>query len=268
MIHLLWAVHNHQPVGNFDFIFERAFDRAYNPFLEVVERHPGIKVSMHFTGILIDWLEANRPEYLRAVRALVKAGRVEVLGGGYYEPILPMLTEADRVGQITKLSDRVEALFGQRPRGMWLAERVWEPSLVSSIADSGIEYVVLDGSHFKMVGKTDEELDGYFETEDQGRSLKLLPIHDVVRDYIPFRPVEDVVRSLRELDDRAGGGRVQVVFGDDGEKFGDWPDTYETVYTHGWLDRFFSALEAEPGHFAVGTLREGVDAGRSLGLVY
>jgi alpha-amylase len=268
MIHLLWAVHNHQPVGNFDFVFERAFDRAYRPFLEVIQRHPGVRVSIHFTGILLDWLEANHPEYLKRVRALVKQGRVEVLGGGYYEPILPMLTEADRVGQVTKLSARVEELFGRRPRGMWLAERVWEPSLVSSIADGGIEYVVLDGSHFKMVGKTDEDLDGYFETEDQGRSLKLLPIHDVVRDYIPFRQVEDVVHALRELDRKAGGGRVQVVFGDDGEKFGDWPETYETVYTHGWLDRFFSALEAEPEHFAVRPLHEGIDHGHSLGLVY
>jgi hypothetical protein len=273
MIHLLWAVHNHQPVGNFDFIFERAFDRAYSPFLEVLKRHPNVRVSIHFTGILLDWLEQHRPEYLRDVRALCDAGRVEILGGGYYEPILPMLTEADRRGQVTALSDRLEKVFGHRPRGMWLAERVWEPSLVSAIADSGIEYVILDGSHFKMVGKTEEDLDGYFETEDQGRRLKLLPIHDGIRDTIPFKSVEDVVGALRALNDAKGfqdgvERRVQVVFGDDGEKFGDWPDTYETVYTHGWLDRFFSALEAEPATFAVRPLREGVDLGKSLGLVY
>jgi len=265
MIHLLWAVHNHQPVGNFDFIFERAFERAYKPFLEVLKAHPRVRLSIHYTGILLDWMEINHPEYLRDVRGMVEAGQVEVLGGGYYEPILPILTEDDRRGQVAALSRRVETLFGAKPRGMWLAERVWEPSLVSSIADAGIEYVVLDGSHFKMVGKTDADLDGYFETEDQGRSLKLLPIHDTVRDTIPFRPVEDVVGLLRSLNTAE---RVQVVFGDDGEKFGDWPETFETVYTHGWLTRFFCALEAEPETFAVRPLREGVDAGKSLGLVY
>lgn len=265
MIHLLWAVHNHQPVGNFDFIFERAFDRAYRPFLEVLKKHSRVRVSVHFTGILLDWLEAHRPEYLADVRRLCEAGQVEILGGGYYEPILPMLTESDRRGQVTALSDRLEKVFGARPRGMWLAERVWEPSLVSSIADSGIEYVILDGSHFKMVGKTSADLDGFFETEDQGRRLKLLPIHDEIRDTIPFRPVEEVVGALRALDTAE---RVQVVFGDDGEKFGDWPETYETVYTHGWLDRFFSALEAEPETFAVRPLREGVDFGASLGMIY
>jgi hypothetical protein len=108
-------------------------------------------------------------------------------------------------------------------------------------------------------------LDGYFETEDQGRSLKLLPIHDMVRDTIPFRPVEDVIGLMRSLNTSE---RVQVVFGDDGEKFGDWPETFDTVYTHGWLDRFFSAIEAEPETFAIRPLREGVDAGRSQGLIY
>jgi hypothetical protein len=265
MIHLLWAVHNHQPVGNFDFIFERAFDRAYRPFLEVLKNHPRIRVSIHFTGILLDWLEIHRPEYLADVRRLCEAGQLEILGGGYYEPILPILTESDRRGQVTALSDRLEQVFGRRPRGMWLAERVWEPSLVSSIADSGIEYVILDGNHFKMVGKTASDLDGYFETEDQGRRLKLLPIHDDIRDTIPFRAVEDVVGALRALNTAE---RIQVVFGDDGEKFGDWPETYETVYTHGWLDRFFSALEAEPEIFAVRPLREGVDLGKSLGMIY
>jgi alpha-amylase len=268
VIHLLFAVHNHQPVGNFDFIFERAYNRAYKPFLEVLERHSGIRPSIHFSGILLDWLEKNRPEYLRAVRALREAGRVEILGGGYYEPILPMLTESDRRGQIEALSARIEALFGERPRGMWLAERVWEPSLVSSIADAGIEYVVLDGSHFKMVGKGDADLVGWFETEDQGRRLKLLPIHDAVRDTIPFRTVEDVIARLRAMNEAGAGGRIQVVFGDDGEKFGDWPDTHETVYGQGWLDGFFTAIEAEPEVFAIRPLREGVDLGAGQGLVY
>jgi hypothetical protein len=265
MIRLLWTLHNHQPVGNFDFIFARAYERAYHPFLEVLKRHSGIRISLHFSGILLDWLEEHRPEYIRDVRALCAAGQVEILAGAYYEPILPMLRDADREGQIAKLIRRVEEVFGTTPRGMWLAERVWEPSLVASIARCGIEYVILDGSHFKMVGKTDADLDGYFETEDQGYRLKLFPIHDKVRDMIPFRSVEDAVANLRQLDTAP---QVQIVFGDDGEKFGDWPQTFETVYTQGWLDRFFSAMEAEPASFAVLPLCEGLQEGKNLGLIY
>lgn len=265
MVHLLWAIHNHQPVGNFDFIFARAHDRAYKPFLDVLERHPGIRISLHFSGILLDWLVANRPDYIARLKTLVGRGQVEILGGGHYEPILPVLSDRDKEGQVKKLADTVERVFGKRPRGMWLAERVWEPGLAAPLARAGMEYVVLDGSHFKMVGKTEKDMNGYFVTEDQGEALKLFPIHDIVRDYIPFRSVEEVVNTLKSLNTAK---HVQVVFGDDGEKFGDWPFTYETVYEHGWLDRFFTAIEAEPGVFAIEPVSEGLLPEKNLGLVY
>jgi 4-alpha-glucanotransferase len=265
MVHLLWAIHNHQPVGNFDFIFARAHDRAYKPFLDVLERHPGIRLSLHFSGILLDWLVANRPVYISQLKSLVEKGQVEILGGGHYEPILPVLSDRDKEGQVKKLADTVSKVFGKKPKGMWLAERVWEPGLAAPLARAGMEYVLLDGSHFKMVGKTEKDMDGYFVTEDQGLTLKLFPIHDIIRDYIPFRSVEEVIHTLRSLNTKE---HVQVVFGDDGEKFGDWPYTYDTVYTNGWLDRFFAAIENEPSVFKIEPLSEGLLPQKNLGLVY
>src|SRR5689334_3583892 len=108
MIRLHWAVHSHQPVGNFDFIFERAFNQAYRPFLEVLSAHPKVRLSMHFSGILLDWLEAQRPEYLKALRALVDRGQVEILGGGFYEPILPVISDSHKLAQLKKLTAAVK----------------------------------------------------------------------------------------------------------------------------------------------------------------
>ncbi|HLP41747.1 MAG TPA: alpha-amylase/4-alpha-glucanotransferase domain-containing protein [Fibrobacteria bacterium] len=265
MIHLLWAIHNHQPVGNFDFIFERAYGQAYKPFLDVLASHPKIRMSMHFSGILLDWLERHRPEYIVSLRNLVDRGQLEILGGGFYEPILPVISDSHKVGQLKKLSASVKRLFGAAPRGLWLAERVWEPTLVKPIAEAGLEYVLLDGSHFKMVGKSEDDMDGYFLSEDQGHTLKMFPIHDVIRDYIPFRPVEEVVDALVKLD---SGRDVQVVFGDDGEKFGDWPGTHDHVYTHRWLHRFFEAVEHRSDHIQIRPLETGLKASKNLGLVY
>ncbi len=265
MINLHWAIHNHQPVGNFDFIFERAFNQAYGPFLDVLGSHPKIRMSMHFSGILLDWLEANRPGYLASLRTLVEKGQLEILGGGFYEPILPVISDSHKIAQLRKLSDTVRRLFGMAPKGIWLAERVWEPTLVKPISEAGLEFVLLDGSHFKMVGKTDADMDGYFMSEDQGHTIKLFPIHDVVRDYIPFRSVEEVVDTLLSLDK---GGEVQVVFGDDGEKFGDWPGTHHTVYTDGWLHRFFEKVEGMPDRIRVVPMEAGLKPEKNLGLVY
>lgn len=69
---LLWAVHNHQPVGNFDFVFENAYRNAYLPFVEVLERHPSIGVDFHFSGPLFDWLDRQHPDYLERIANLVK----------------------------------------------------------------------------------------------------------------------------------------------------------------------------------------------------
>jgi 4-alpha-glucanotransferase len=251
MISLHWAIHNHQPVGNFDFIFERAFAQAYQPFAEVLAAHPKIRMSMHFSGILLDWLEAKRPQYLASLRTLVEKGQLEILGGGFYEPILPVISDAHKVGQLRKLSRAVERLFGKAPRGLWLAERVWEPTLVKPISEA--------------------DMDGYFLSEDQGHTLKLFPIHDVVRDYIPFRPVDEVVDTLLRLDDegRAKGVHdVQVVFGDDGEKFGDWPYTHDTVYKDRWLHRFFERVESLSDRIRVAQMAEGLKPEKNLGLVY
>jgi alpha-amylase len=240
-IQFAFCLHNHQPVGNLDFVMEGAYKRAYLPFLEVLERHPSICMTLHWTGPLIDWLEAAHPDYLKRVRKLVEGGQLEVLGGGYYEPILPMIPDRDKVGQIEKLSAKVEELFGARPEGMWLAERVWEPMLPKPISEAGIRYAIIDDEHFKGAGLSDEETYGAFYTEEQGRSIILFPTNARARDHMPFRSPQEAVELLLGLADEDPSHLL--VMADDGEKFGDWPTTHETVYENGWLETFFSLLE-------------------------
>ena len=50
MVTLVLAFHNHQPVGNFDWVFEDSYRDAYLPLLEVLEAHPEIRFAQHYTG--------------------------------------------------------------------------------------------------------------------------------------------------------------------------------------------------------------------------
>ena len=168
MITLVLAFHNHQPVGNFGWVIEEAYQKSYLPLMRIMGRHPSIRFAQHYTGILLDWFDHNHPDFAETVAREVTAGRVELLSGGYYEPIMAMLPERDRQAQIAKLNERIERRFGEAPTGLWLAERVWEPSLPSTLHDAGIRYTILDDTHLKSAGLAEEDLTGYFLTEDQG----------------------------------------------------------------------------------------------------
>lgn len=238
--HLCLALHNHQPIGNFDGVFEQAYQDSYLPFLEVFEPYEKLQISLHTSGPLMMWMAERHPEYLDRLRILVEADRVEVIGGPEYEPILTMLPRRDRIGQIKTYGAWLNRNLGATPAGMWTPERVWESSLTSDIVDAGISYTVLDDFHFKAAGLNDEELTGYFLTEDDGRVLRIFPGSEHLRYTIPFRPASETIDYCREVAERCPG--AVLTFGDDGEKFGTWPDTKTHVYDDGWLRSFFDAL--------------------------
>jgi alpha-amylase len=265
-VKFILGVHNHQPVGNFDFVVEEAYQQAYRPFLALVAGHPWFKFALHNSGCLWEWLQAHHPEYLDQVRSLARRGQVELVGGGFYEPVLPAIPERDRQGQLEMMSTFLESEFGARPAGAWVAERVWEPALASTLADAGIRHAALDDAHFKSAGKFEHELDGHFLTDDQGKTLAVFPISQKLRYLVPFHPVDEVIGHLQSLrrDDRD----VVAVLADDGEKFGVWPGTHDLSYTKGWLKDFLAALERNRDWLTTATYAECLASGGPRGRIY
>lgn len=241
-MYFIFAVHNHQPVGNFDHVLEDAYARAYEPFLKVLYGHPELKFSLHTSGYLLDWLSKERPDYIELLRSMVSRGQVELMGGGYYEPVLAVIPRQDRLGQIRLMAERIEELFGVRPRGLWLAERVWDPTLPETLNEAGIEYVVVDDYHFIKAGLKGEDLNGYYTTEELGCPVKVFPGNRRLRYLIPYRPVEQFEEFMQERSASSLDGPL-LVYADDGEKFGLWPGTDELVYKKGWLKRFVEKVE-------------------------
>ena len=241
-VRLCLVLHNHQPVGNFDGVIEQAYQDSYLPFLDVFEGYDALRISLHTSGPLMTWLAERHPEYVQRVSALVAAGRIEIIGGPFYEPILPMLPSRDRVGQITRYTGYLNQLFNTDVQGMWMPERVWESPLTTDIARAGIAYTVLDDYHFRAAGWSEEDLFGYFVTEDDGSMLRIFPGSEKLRYLIPFAPPEQTIEYARSV--AAEQPDAVLVFGDDGEKFGTWPDTKVHVYDRGWLRGFLDALTA------------------------
>ncbi|PMQ01121.1 MAG: 4-alpha-glucanotransferase [Dictyoglomus sp. NZ13-RE01] len=235
------GLHNHQPVGNFDFVMERAYNLCYKPLIDFFINNPDFIFSMHFSGYLFLWLEKNHPEYISSLKTLANRGQIEFLSGGFYEPILSIIPNEDKILQINKMNKYIWNKFGQKPRGLWMAERVWEPHLVKYLSMAEIEYIVLDDAHFLSTGLFPENLFGYYIMEEQGYTLKVFPINMKLRYLIPFHYPDEIINYIKNATSTSED-KLAIYF-DDGEKFGLWPDTYKTVYEDRWLDNFWQALK-------------------------
>ena len=277
----LLGIHNHQPVGNFPQVFEKGYEISYRPFIELMKKFPTIKWSLHLSGILWDFMADKHPEYISDVRKMCDDGRLEIMSGGYYEPILAVIPLEDRIRQIKKLNDFIKNTFGQTPRGIWLTERIWEPSLPKFLGELGIEYTLTDDYHFLAAGMEPDKLGGYYVTEDEGVTLRIFPISQKLRYYIPFEAVEKSIELFR----RAARYNSSLAMGDDGEKFGMWPKTFEHVYgvkenstaggtadghhyDRGWLNRFFKALAENGEWLKTDTFSSYLDTHKPSGRVY
>ncbi len=240
-INLLFAVHNHQPVGNLATVYRQSWEKCYDPFLRMLESHPRFRISVHYSGSLLEWMEENRPDFLGRLRGLVDRGQVELLSGGFYEPLLPFIPERDAVGQIRLSNQYLAEKFNSHALGFWLAERVWSPLLPKMVASTGLKYTIVDDSHFRYAGFSDEDIFGHYVTECEGFTLSLFPISKRLRYAIPFRPPEETLEILRYY--ATDSGDLAVTYADDGEKFGMWPGTYRWVFEEKWLEKFVTNLE-------------------------
>ena len=265
-VQLCLVLHNHQPVGNFDGVFEQAYQDSYLPFLDVFEPYTDLNISLHTSGPLMKWMEQAHPEYLNRVAQLVSAGRIEIIGGAFYEPIMTMIPVRDRVGQISRFSQWLQQRVCSEVNGMWIPERVWESSLASAINEAGISYTVLDDFHFRRAGLKDDELSGYYIVEDEGKIIRVFPGSERLRYLLPFHEPQDTIDYCRQWAEKSPG--AVLVFGDDGEKFGTWPNTKEHVYDRGWLKQFFDALTANKDWLATTTLGHAVSTTPPRGKIY
>src|SRR2546422_5223915 len=197
---------------------------------------------------------------------------------GYYEPILAIIPDPDKDGQVRMMTDYLRLRFHTRATGLGLAEGVWEPHLAKPLAAAGVEYIIVDDTHFTAVGLREDELTGYFVTDEQGATVKVFPSRKRLRYLIPWQSADDVLAYLRSALPVAGeiGRDPVLVMGDDGEKFGLWPGTYALCWEQGWVESVFRAVEAAeewlvtmpPGEAAAmpaaggGGLAPGTSAGR------
>lgn len=176
---VILGTYNHMPEGASEASFEVRYQSCWRPYLSVLNRFPELSSVLHYSGSVLAWLELRHPEFLMLLDDMLQRKQVELLGGGYFSPLLSLLPPSDRLGQIELLTTAIRRIFGKRPMGGWLHEYNWEASFASLLQSCGFSYTFLPESLFRRAGPDLPDTGRPVITEDQGKTVYMFPVSDM-----------------------------------------------------------------------------------------
>jgi len=177
-LYLMLGASGHLPSGAGEAEFEALYNGRIKPLVQALDKFPRINMVFHYSGVILYWIERRHPEFFMLIEDLLSRKQAEILGGGFYEPLLPLLPPADKIGQIEMLTTYLRKHFGKRPQGCWLPAGAWEQNLVGSLTSGGMSYTFLENEQFAGAGLKPLE-GGIFLpciTEDQGKLITVFPV--------------------------------------------------------------------------------------------
>lgn len=180
--------------------YKKIYEDNLKPAASFLYSHPESKLAFFFTGLQYEMMAQKNSEIFNLLKSCISRKQVEILGGGYYNPVFPLLFPLDRTGQIENLSSKIRTHFGKRPRGITLCASAWDPSLVTSFTSCSMEYAQLDSSLIPKEKLTFTPV----VMADRGKSIKILTVH---RDLKPT-PDEDaqklITRIIKTVEEYSG----------------------------------------------------------------
>jgi alpha-amylase/alpha-mannosidase (GH57 family) len=166
-IHHALVLNLHQPAGNLDHLLEHneweareilfAFDRIPRSLWEFEDV---ARVHLALSGTLLETLAS--PQFQSRTYGMVDCGSLlwhlqnrkifEILGTGYYHPVLPLIPEPDRAEQILRWQGLGRHLFWRdRFDGFWAPEMGFSMELIPLLQRFGYRYVLVDSEHVRPV---------------------------------------------------------------------------------------------------------------------
>ena len=193
---VILGTYNHLSPGSSDKAFEEVYQTSWRPFLSVLYKFPTISSVNFYSGTVLSWIETKHPEFLMLMEEMVDRKQVELLGGGFYSPLFPIIPNADKIGQVELLTTYIRKTFGKRPSGGWIYEYAWDSSIPSIFKNSGLSYTFLPERALSQLS-LDPWSSEIALTEDQRKVIAVFPIFDL--NEMPGGP-EPFEKALAKID--------------------------------------------------------------------
>jgi len=192
------GMHNDLPCGASDALYEQVYQGAWRPFLSGLYKFASIKSVVHFSGAIFAWLEENHPEYMYLLTEMVRKGQVELLGGGFYNPLAGLVSAQDMTGQVEALSAFIRKTIGKRPLGAWLYEYSWTNSLPAVLQNSKIQYTMLP-ARCLLESRPAHSACAPVISEDHRKMVTIYPAFDSTTEDHAFQPFETTLLKLQDV---------------------------------------------------------------------
>ena len=169
-------------------IMHRIAQRSYIPanytLLEMIKNSNGkFKVAFSISGIALEQLEIYVPEFIDSMKELAKTGCVEFLSETYAHSLASLKDPIEFANQVKMHDDKIEDLFGQRPKVFRNTELIYSDDIACQIADMGFKGCITEGAKHILGWKSPN----YLYNSAAAPKLKLLLKNYKVSDDISFR---------------------------------------------------------------------------------
>jgi len=130
-------------------IFKKVAEKSYRPTLNLLEKnikkHPSFRVSLSITGTWLEQAEKWGPDLIAQIKRLVSSGQVEILGETYYHSLAFFYNLDEFNVQVDLHADKIQQLFGVRPKVFRNTELAYNDSLAKWAEDKGYRGIVAEG---------------------------------------------------------------------------------------------------------------------------
>ena len=153
-------------------ILERALSDLYKPLLTYLYKHPDLKIHLYLPGAVMEWLEQNHPELNMLIADLCKKDQLEMITGGFQQPVLHILPAKDRSIQIEETTTFIRKRYGKRARTIWFYDQIWNPTFITTMGLCAVDRLIispLDRLHDTIVAVDP------FVMQDMGKTIEVFP---------------------------------------------------------------------------------------------
>lgn len=153
-----------------NYIVENSYIPALTTLQEMLDENPGFKVAFSISGVGMEQLETHAPQVLEKLQQLNNTGRVEFLSEPYSHGLAGLANEESFRRDITKMSDKIFEMFGQRPQVVRNSSLVYTDEIGAIVASMNYKGMLTEGAKHVLGWKSPH----YVYNCNIAPSLKLL----------------------------------------------------------------------------------------------